>query len=157
MGKNKIINNNCAKSFQLCLTLWDTMDCSSHGSSAHEILQARILEWVAMLSSRESSWPKDQTTTHMSPVFAGGFFTTSTTWEALWWLHSLRICLQCGEPRFNPWVGKIPCRREWRPTPYSCLENPMDNPMEPMDSPWIPKELDTTERINHNSYVLFTY
>ena len=34
---------------QLCTTLCDSMDCSSSGSSVHEILQARILEWVAML------------------------------------------------------------------------------------------------------------
>ena len=37
------------------------MDCSLPGSSVHGILQARILEWVAMPSSRESSWPTDQT------------------------------------------------------------------------------------------------
>ena len=37
---------------QSCLTLWDPMDCSPPGSSIHEILQARILEWVAMPSSR---------------------------------------------------------------------------------------------------------
>ena len=35
------------------------MDCSLSGSSAHEIFQARILEWVAMPSFRESSQPKD--------------------------------------------------------------------------------------------------
>ena len=35
------------------------MDCSLPGSSVHGILQARILEWVAMLSSRGSSWPRD--------------------------------------------------------------------------------------------------
>ena len=27
---------------------------------------------------------------------------------------------------FNPWVGKIPCRREWQPTPVFLPENPMD-------------------------------
>ena len=27
-----------------------------------------------------------------------------------------RICLQCGRPEFDPWVGKIPWRREWLPT-----------------------------------------
>ena len=45
----------CAKSLQSCLTLFDPMDCSPPGSSAHGILQARILEWVAMPSSRGSS------------------------------------------------------------------------------------------------------
>ena len=44
-----------AKSLQLCLTLCDPMDCSPPGSSVHGTLQARILEWAAMPSSRESS------------------------------------------------------------------------------------------------------
>ena len=47
-----------AKSFQWCMTLCDTMDCSPPGSSVHGILQARILEWVAMPSSRGSSRPR---------------------------------------------------------------------------------------------------
>ena len=37
-----------AKSLQLCLTLCDPMDSSPPGSSVHGILQARILEWVAI-------------------------------------------------------------------------------------------------------------
>ena len=37
---------------QLCLTLYDSMDCSSSGSSVHGIFQARILEWVAIFYSR---------------------------------------------------------------------------------------------------------
>ena len=46
------------KSFQLCPTLCDPMDCSLPGSHVHWILQARILEWVAMLSFRGPSWPR---------------------------------------------------------------------------------------------------
>ena len=46
---------------QSCLTLCDAMDCRSPGSSVHGILQVRILEWVAMLSSRGSSQPRDET------------------------------------------------------------------------------------------------
>ena len=49
----------CAKSLQSCPTLCDPMGISPPGY-VHGILQARILEWVAMLSSRGSSWPKDQ-------------------------------------------------------------------------------------------------
>ena len=45
----------------MCLTLCDHMDCSPPGSSVHGILQARILEWVAMPTSKGSSWPRDQT------------------------------------------------------------------------------------------------
>ena len=37
---------------QLCLTLCDPMDCSPPGSSVHEILQARTLEWVAIFFSK---------------------------------------------------------------------------------------------------------
>ena len=40
-----------AKSLQLCLTLCNLTDCSPPGSSVHGILQARMLEWVAMPSS----------------------------------------------------------------------------------------------------------
>ena len=47
-----------AKSLQSCLTLCDPMDCIPPSSSVHGILQARILEWVAMLSSRGSSQPR---------------------------------------------------------------------------------------------------
>ena len=50
-----------AKSLQSCLTLWAPMDCSPPGSSVHGVLQARILEWVAISSSTGSSPPRDQT------------------------------------------------------------------------------------------------
>ena len=46
---------------QLCLTLGDPMNCSLPGSSVHSILQARILECVAICFSRGSSWSRDQT------------------------------------------------------------------------------------------------
>ena len=50
-----------AKSLQLCMTLCDPVDYSPLRSSVHGMLQARILEWVAMPSSRESSRPRDWT------------------------------------------------------------------------------------------------
>ena len=46
---------------QSCPTLWDPMDCRPPGSSVHGILQARILEWLAISFSRGSSRPRDQT------------------------------------------------------------------------------------------------
>ena len=46
---------------QSCLTLRDPVDCSPPGSSVHRILQARILEWVAISFSRGSSRPRDRT------------------------------------------------------------------------------------------------
>ena len=51
----------CAQSIHLWLTLGNPMDCSPPGSSVHGILQARILEWVVMCSSKGSCPPRDQT------------------------------------------------------------------------------------------------
>ena len=51
----------CAFITQSCPTLCDPVDCSPPGSSVHGILQARILEWVAVPSSRGSSQPRNQT------------------------------------------------------------------------------------------------
>ena len=68
-----------AKLLLLCLTLCDPMDCSPPGTSVHGIFQARMLEWVALPSSKWSSRPRDLT----SPALAGSFFTTSATWETL--------------------------------------------------------------------------
>ena len=72
-----------AKLLQSCLILCDPMDCSLSGSSVHEILHARILEWVAVPFSRGSSQPKDRAESLTSPTLAGGLFTTGATWEAL--------------------------------------------------------------------------
>jgi len=69
----------CAKSLQSCLTLCDPVDCSLSGSSVHGILQARILEWIAVLSSRKLPDPGIKSEPFMSPALAGRFFTTSAT------------------------------------------------------------------------------
>ena len=57
----------------------DCMDSSLSGSTVHGILQAGILEWVAMPPSRESSQRRDRTLVSYVSCIAGGFFTTSTT------------------------------------------------------------------------------
>ena len=64
---------------QSCPALCDPMDCNTPGSSVHGILQARILEWVAIPFPREFSQPRDQT-----PVYhnAGKFLMTWATREA---------------------------------------------------------------------------
>ena len=56
---------------QSCPTLCNLVDCSPPGSSVHGILQARILEWVAISFTRGSSGPRDQTQDSRS---AGRFF-----------------------------------------------------------------------------------
>ena len=69
----------CVNSLQSGPTLPDPIDYSLPGSSVHGILQARILEWGAMPSSRSPSWPKDWA--QVSSI-AGRFFTVWATGEA---------------------------------------------------------------------------
>ena len=66
------------------------MDCGLPGSSVHGILQARILESVAISSSRGSSWPGIEPTSLMPPALAGRFFTISASWEgpSFYWFES---------------------------------------------------------------------
>ena len=65
---------------QSCLTLCDSTDYSSPGSSLHGIFQARVLEWVATSFSRGYSWSRDQTwVSHI----VGRRFTIWATREAL--------------------------------------------------------------------------
>ena len=56
------------------IQLWDPMDCSPPGSSVHGILQARILQWVAIPFSRASSRPRDRS---QVSCIAGRFFPLS--------------------------------------------------------------------------------
>ena len=72
-----ISTNGCMhpQSLQSCPTLCDPVDCSPPGSSVHRIIQSRMLEWVAMPSSRQSSWPRDWT--HVS-------YISCTDWQVLY-------------------------------------------------------------------------
>ena len=64
---------------QSCPTLCNPMECNLPDSSVHGILQARILEWVAIPFSMGSSWPRDRT---WVSCIAGRFFTDWDTREA---------------------------------------------------------------------------
>ena len=90
-------------------TLCDPMDCSPPGSSVHGILQARILEWVAISFSRRSSQPRDQT--QVSHI-AGRCFNLWATREALTFYNilmqlltqscpTLCIPMDCSPPGFS--------------------------------------------------------
>ena len=91
--RRKAVTNLCAKLLQLFLTLCNPMEYSLP-DSVHGILQARILEWVAMPSSRgspleggsgrspEGISPGIEPQTLMSLALAGGFFMTGVPWEA---------------------------------------------------------------------------
>ena len=65
--------------------LFNCMDCNLPGSSDRGILQARILEWVAISFSRRSSWLRDWT--HICCIFctAGEFFTAKSPEKSIYW------------------------------------------------------------------------
>ena len=94
--------------------LCDPVDFSPPGSSVYGIVQASVLEWVAISSCRGSSQPSDELTSPVFPALAGWFFTT--------------------EPRGNPpAMQEMQEIRVWSPAggngnplQYSCLENPLD-------------------------------
>ena len=91
----------------LCLILCRPLDSIPPGSSVQGILQARILEWVAISSSRGSSRPSDPTHISCVPCIAGGFFTFWAIEEipidsriiyifqlqAFWWIEELKYLL----------------------------------------------------------------
>ena len=129
-----------------CLTLWDPMDWSLPGTSVHGILQTRILEWVAMPSSRGSSWLRDQT--HVSYVSCIG------RWVLYHWTSLVAQMVKdppaMRETWVRFWVGKIPWRREQQPTPVFL----------PGEPPWTeePRGLQTRglQRVGHD-WATFTH
>ena len=106
---------------QSCPTLCNPKDYSPPGSSVHGILQARILEWIAISSSRGSFQFRELTRVSCISWLAGRFFTI----ELPWWPSGKRIC-------------------------YSCLGNPMDRGTWRATAHGVAKELDTTEWLNNN-------
>ena len=144
------------------------VDCNASGSSVLGILQARILEWVAISFSRGSSRPRDRT--QVSHI-AGRCFNlwatkgTNTIREVptsrnnhlpkaslptaitlgLWgWLSSKEFTCKCRRCRFDPWVGKVPWRRKWQPTPIFLSGKCHVQKIPLAYSPWGCKGPDTT-------------
>ena len=102
------------------------------GSSVHGILQRRILEWVAMLSSRGFSQPRDQI--QISRI-AGRFF------YHLSHQYAKESTCNAGDPGLSSW------RRIWPPTPVF-LSGEFHGQMSLVGySPWACKESDMTERL----------
>ena len=83
---------------QLCPTLCDPMDCNLPGSSVHGILQARILEWVAISSSRGSSQPRDWT---WVSCLVGRRFNLWATREVP---HASKVMLKILQARLQQWT-----------------------------------------------------
>ena len=127
-GENESVSHSVVSD-----SLWPH-DCSPPGSCVRGILQARILQWVAIPFSRGSSQPRYWTHVSLSPASAGRFFPISATWEALsagscylfpvLWVEGFPCGSAGKESTCNvedlgsiPGVGKIPWKRERLPTP----------------------------------------
>ena len=116
----------CTQSLQSCPTLCDPRDCGPPGSSVHGILQARILEWVAMPSSRGSSWPRDQTCVSEVSCIARQILYRWATGEAHINLYLLLLfsCSVVSDSLQSHWLQhtRLPCRSPSpgaRPNPCS--------------------------------------
>ena len=91
-GSDFEAGNFHVKSLQSWLTLCDPMDCNPPGSSVCRILQARILEWVAVCPPPgDLPDPGIESKVLMSPALAGGLFTTSTTWKIPFCFSQVRV------------------------------------------------------------------
>ena len=90
-------------------------------------------------------------------------FSSTTVWKHQffstkrlpWWLRWLSVCLQCGRPRFDPWVGKIHWRRKWQSTPVLLPRKSHGQSSLVGYSTWGHKELDTTEWLHFHFQAFF--
>ena len=73
------------------------------------------------------------------------------SWASLVAQMVKRVCLQCRRPGFNSWVGKIPWRRAWQPTPVFLPGECSLTEELAGYSPWGRKESDMTERLKHST------
>ena len=89
-----------AKSLQSCPTLCNPMNCSLPGSSVHRILQARILKWVAVSSSRGSSQTRDRI--HFSWVSCIGRWVRYHSCHGGSCLHTCKMAIYLPSHLFSP-------------------------------------------------------
>ena len=121
------------------------MDCRPPGSSVHGIIQARILQWVAMPSSRESFWARNQTHASCSSCIAGGFFTT----EPLGKPFCCVLTALFGLPQWLSGEGN------GTPLQYSCVENPMDKGAWQATAHGVTKSWTWLKRLSSHATTLF--
>ena len=104
----------------------DSVDMSL--SKLGEIVKDREA-WCAVVHGVVKSWTRlsDWTTTQTNYKQCYLIYGSICTYIALSWCFTQwRICLKCGWPGFDPWIGKSPGEGNGNPFHYSCLENPMD-------------------------------
>ena len=102
--------------------------------------------WPASFQHR--LWLQSAALVQMPSIFSGtGYNGEQDTYCAVW-LRWQRICLQCRRPGFDPWVGKIPWRRKWQPTPVQLPRESHGQRRLAGCSPWGSKESDVTKHLS---------
>ena len=130
------------------LSLCDPMDCTLSCSSVHGILQARILQWVAMPYCRGSSPPRDQTGVFWGSCICKQFCASLVD-------QTVKHLPVIQETWVWSWVGKIPGRRKWQPTLVLLPGKSQGRRSLVGHSPWGCKELDTTEWLHFTSLLMW--
>ena len=116
-----------------CPTLCDPVDCSLPGSSVHRILQARILEWVAISFSRRASWPRDWILVSAMWADALPFEPPRKPYKGNFINMGFAVVSDSKESSCNagdsgsiPGLGRSPWEGNGYPLQYSCLEESTD-------------------------------
>ena len=124
---NKFSTITCFLTSSMCaclvtqsfLTLCNPMNCSPPGSSVHEILQARILQWVAIFFSRGSPWPGDWI--QVSSIVSSVQFSHSVMSDSLQ-PHGLQHSrLPCPSPTPGVYSNSCPLSQWCHPTILSSV------------------------------------
>ena len=126
---------------QSYLTPWDPMDYRPPGSSVHGIPQARILEWIAMSSSRGSFRPRDRTQISCNSCFGRQIHSPLSHVGSPW-----MVLYRDPVPIFCMWIFSFSWREKWEPIPVFLPREFHGQRSLSGCSPWGCKELDTTEQ-----------
>ena len=140
--------STCNKCWRGCGEIWTLTHCLWEC----KIVKLNIQQMKSMASSPITSWQiggaKVEIVTDF--IFLGFKFAADSdcSHEIPRWLRWWSICLQCGRPRFYPWVRKILWRRKWQPTLVFLPGKSHGWKSLVVYSPWGHKELDMTEPLH---------
>ena len=132
-SSRKLSCSDKSEVIQSCPTLCDPMDCRLPGFSSHGIFHARVLEWVAISSSRGSSWTRDRSQVSCITSKCFTIWATRESIKELYKKHKARIMYYCG--RLLPkTVNKV--KISVITTPFNILLEGLDNTVKQKEMKW---------------------
>ena len=102
----------------LCLALCDLMDVACHTPLSTEFFQARIVDWVAISSSRGSSWSRDRTCVSCVSCIAGGLYPLSHKGRPSW---GMIIVIKRTVPKISQWPPEMTTLSEMKIPPFAAV------------------------------------